>query len=87
MLCNPSLTAEINDKIGTDWHLDLTGLRALEKFVSDPSFVRNVAQIKQENKERFAAWVERTHGLKLNTSECVSSYLSFKVILDCIETC
>ena len=83
MLCNPSLTAEINDKIGTDWHLDLTGLRALEKFVSDPSFVRNVAQIKQENKERFAAWVERTHGLKLNTSECVAICFIIFAILDC----
>ena len=79
MLCNPSLTAEINDKIGTDWHLDLTGLRGLEKFVSDPSFVRNVAQIKQENKERFAAWVERTHGLKLNTSECVFIIRSLQI--------
>ena len=50
------------------WHLDLTQLRKLENFVSDPAFVRNVAQIKQENKERFAAWVERTHGMKLNTT-------------------
>ena len=50
------------------WHLDLTELRKLEQFVDDASFVRNIAQIKQENKERFAAWVERTHGLKLNTA-------------------
>ena len=35
--------------------------------MDDASFVRNIAQIKQENKERFATWVERTHGLKLNT--------------------
>ena len=68
MLCNPSLTAEITEKIGNGWHLDLTELRKLEQFVSDASFVRNIAQIKQENKERFASWVERTHGLKLNTS-------------------
>ena len=47
--------------------MDLTELRKLEQFVDDASFVRNIAQIKQENKERFATWVERTHGLKLNT--------------------
>ena len=50
MMCNPSLATEISDKIGTDWHLDLCKLRGLEKFVDDPAFVRQVAQIKQENK-------------------------------------
>ena len=50
MLCNPSLTAEISQKIGNGWHLDLTQLRQLEQYVNDPSFVRQVAQVKQENK-------------------------------------
>ena len=50
MLCNPSLSSEITDKIGSDWHLDLSQLRKLEQYVNDSAFVRQVAQVKQENK-------------------------------------
>jgi starch phosphorylase len=53
MLCNPSLTAEITDKIGEGWHLDLTQLRKLEAFAEDPAFVRQIAQVKQENKGKY----------------------------------
>jgi len=67
LLCNPSLSQAITDKIGDDWHLDLTKLRQLEEFASDKSFIRQIAQIKQENKERLASWLSQSQGIKIDS--------------------
>ena len=81
LLCNPSLAQAITDKIGDDWHLDLTKLRQLEEFASDKSFIRQIAQIKQENKgeylffllslrvslERLATWLSQSQGVKIDS--------------------
>ena len=47
LLCNPSLSDAICDKIGKEWICDLLKLRELENHLTDESFLRTVKQVKQ----------------------------------------
>ncbi|EDX03405.1 GD23132 [Drosophila simulans] len=68
LLCNPGLSDLIAEKIGDEWPVHLDQLVALKKWAKDPNFQRNVARVKQENKLKLAAILEKDYGVKINPS-------------------
>ncbi|KAM5163366.1 glycogen phosphorylase, brain form [Mantella aurantiaca] len=68
MLCNPGLADIIAEKIGEDFVTDLSQLRKLLDFVNDESFVHDIAKVKQENKLKFSAYLEKEYKVKINPS-------------------
>ncbi|XP_017695110.1 PREDICTED: glycogen phosphorylase, muscle form [Lepidothrix coronata] len=66
VLCNPGLAEVIAQRIGEDFISDLDQLRRLRDFVDDESFIRDVAKVKQENKAKFAAFLEKESGVRVN---------------------
>ncbi|NXW47697.1 PYGL protein, partial [Nyctiprogne leucopyga] len=68
LLCNPGLAELIAEKIGEDYVRDLSQLTKLQEFVEDDLFVREVAKVKQENKVKFALYLEKEYKVKINPS-------------------
>lgn len=66
LLCNPSLSDTIVDKIGNDWISDLSKLRNLESLINNETFVREIYKVKQENKMKFAQYIEEHYKLKVD---------------------
>lgn len=66
LLCNPSLADLIAEKIGDEWPVHLDQLRQLSAYATDPGFQRAVRAIKQENKLKLAALLEKQYGIKIN---------------------
>uniref|UniRef100_A0A670ZEI4 Alpha-1,4 glucan phosphorylase n=1 Tax=Pseudonaja textilis TaxID=8673 RepID=A0A670ZEI4_PSETE len=66
VLCNPGLAEVIAERIGEDYIADLDQLRKLLNFVDDESFIRDVAKVKQENKLKFSAYLEKEYKVKIN---------------------
>ncbi|XP_078505158.1 glycogen phosphorylase, brain form [Lissotriton helveticus] len=67
-LCNPGLTDIIAERIGDGFLSDLSELKKLMKFVNDEAFIRDVAKVKQENKLKFSAYLEKIYKVKINPS-------------------
>jgi starch phosphorylase len=44
----------------------LSQLRRLEEFVSNENFVRSIYKVKQENKMKFAQYVENHYNMKID---------------------
>ncbi|NXU51580.1 PYGL protein, partial [Turnix velox] len=68
LLCNPGLAELIAEKIGEDYVKDLSQLTKLQDFVDDDLFIREVAKVKQENKVKFALYLEKEYKVKINPS-------------------
>uniref|UniRef100_A0A8C3SF78 Alpha-1,4 glucan phosphorylase n=1 Tax=Chelydra serpentina TaxID=8475 RepID=A0A8C3SF78_CHESE len=66
VLCNPGLAEVIAERIGDEYISDLDHLKKLLAFVDDEGFIRDVAKIKQENKLKFAAYLEKEYKVKIN---------------------
>jgi len=66
ILCNPSLTQIITEKIGKDWPTNLHQLTQLKEYASDKSFLTEIFKTKQENKGKLAQYVLDTYGITLN---------------------
>lgn len=66
LLCNPGLSDLISDKIGEEWTVHLEKLQELKRWSKDATFQRAVMKVKQENKLRLAALIERDTGVKIN---------------------
>ncbi len=64
--CNPSLSELISGRIGDDWVTDLGQLKALEKYADDAGFQQEWRAVKQANKSRLAADIERRTGIELD---------------------
>jgi starch phosphorylase len=60
-LCNPNLADVIAEKIGESWITQLDELRKLEKFVNDKAFRLQLMKVKQENKMKLAAFIEKEY--------------------------
>ena len=60
--CNPLLSELISSKIGNGWITDLDQLQGLKEFAKDAKFVKRWMEIKQENKNAFAAIVKDITG-------------------------
>ena len=68
MLCNPNLADLIGDKIGFEWPRHLEKLRDLEPFVNDKAFLHNLKKVKQENKMKLAAFIEKEYHIRIDPS-------------------
>ncbi|CAB1343499.1 unnamed protein product [Coregonus sp. 'balchen'] len=66
LLCNPGLADLITEKIGDDFLMDLFQLRKLLDFIDEDAFIRDIANVKQENKQKFAAYLEKEYEVKIN---------------------
>uniref|UniRef100_A0A4W4G9K8 Alpha-1,4 glucan phosphorylase n=1 Tax=Electrophorus electricus TaxID=8005 RepID=A0A4W4G9K8_ELEEL len=64
LLCNPGLADLI--AIGEDYVKDLTQLQKLNDLVDVDAFIRDVAKVKQDNKLKFAQYLERECQVKIN---------------------
>lgn len=65
--CNRPLADLITGKIGEEWITDLDQLRKIEKFVDDKAFMKEFANIKQNNKKRMAEYIKLKQGIEINT--------------------
>ncbi|KAF4089059.1 hypothetical protein AMELA_G00062160 [Ameiurus melas] len=66
VMCNPGLAEVIAERIGEDYIRDLDQLKKLLEFVDDEAFIRDIAKIKQENKMKFAVYLEEHYKVKIN---------------------
>jgi starch phosphorylase len=64
--CNPELARLITDAIGERWVVELERLQALEGQAEDAGFRDAFAAIKQANKRRLAAEIERQLGFAVD---------------------
>ncbi|XP_067941948.1 glycogen phosphorylase, brain form-like [Watersipora subatra] len=67
LMCNPSLSDAIIEKIGDGWVTELSQLRDLEQYASNTNFLTAVRKVKQENKMKFADYIKTAYGVTLNT--------------------
>jgi len=68
LLCNPTLSDVIADKIGDEWTVHLEQLAQLKPLVKDAGFVRAVRVSKEENKNKCADMLTKDYGVKINPS-------------------
>ncbi|KAH0501982.1 Glycogen phosphorylase, brain form [Microtus ochrogaster] len=66
LLCNPGLADIIVERIGEGFLTDLSQLKKLLSLVDDEAFIRDIAKIKQENKLKFSALLEKEYKVKIN---------------------
>lgn len=64
--CNRELADLLTEKIGEGWITDLDKLRSVEKFVDDEDFMSRYVQIKQNNKQRMADYIEEKQQIKVD---------------------
>jgi starch phosphorylase len=65
---NPGLSGWISERIGDDWHSDLTQLRSLEAFAFDARSQQEFLAIKQVNKRRLARVIAQRAGIHVDPS-------------------
>jgi starch phosphorylase len=68
VLCNPGLSDLIAEKIGEEYVVHLDQLQKLKPLINDPTFVRAVQTVKQENKMRLADLIFKEYGVSVNPS-------------------
>ncbi|KAK2168405.1 hypothetical protein LSH36_17g11011 [Paralvinella palmiformis] len=66
LLCNPSLSDIIAEKIGDNWIVHLEELRKLEKFKDEKSLLRMLSKVKMENKMKLAAYIETEYNITVD---------------------
>ena len=59
MLSNPDLTKLIDNLIGESWRTNPNDLRILRAFSDDHSILEALAEVKLNNKRRFAQYIKR----------------------------
>ena len=64
LLNNPEMAKEIDKRIGTQWHTELSELSKLDPVLTEmlPAF----RGIKKKNKEKLAAYIEKAEGVKIS---------------------
>lgn len=66
--CNPGLAKLINETIGSEWIYDLSKLKSLEQYVDDKDFIKKFIQIKSNNKERLAHFLNQKYHTSLSSN-------------------
>merc|ERR1712106_735051 len=66
LLCNPMLADLISEKIGDDWPVHLDELAKLKEWAADPKFQDEVMKVKQNNKNKLAAYLKEATGIDIN---------------------
>jgi starch phosphorylase len=65
---NPSLAALVEELIGPGYRTRPQELKGLAAYENDTSVLQRLNQIKQQNKDRFAQWLYKDQGAKLDAS-------------------
>jgi starch phosphorylase len=68
LLANPSLADVVVERIGEDWITHLDQLAQLKSFAKDKGLLNSVRIVKQENKNRVAAWLQEEYKVDVNPS-------------------
>ena len=63
---NPALTKFIESRIGPGFKKDLSQLKKLLPYADDPDALRELAEVKRQNKERFAAFMKKERGIEID---------------------
>jgi len=66
MVCNPGLSALLDERIGAEWRSDLTLIQGLEQHVDDPAFLDAYRAVKRQNKVLLARLIADQHGLAID---------------------
>lgn len=66
LLCNPSLSDLIAEKIGDSWPYHLDELAKLKEFADDERFQIEVMKVKAQNKLKFAEFVKTHYNIDMN---------------------
>ncbi len=64
--CNPDLSQLISETIGEGWVKDLSQLKKLLPHAKDLAFCERWDQVKESNKQKLAAFIEQTQGIRVN---------------------
>ena len=67
-MCNPGLSALINERIGDGWVTQLDKLKELAPLADDAAFQQRWREVKLTNKQHLADMVERDCGVKIATT-------------------
>ena len=65
-LSNPLLSSLIDEKIGDKWRVSPSELKLLKGFIDDDATLNELAEVKLENKKRFAELVERNFDIQIS---------------------
>ena len=65
---NPKLAELITEHIGDSWIKNLDQLKRLEEFVGDAQFRDRWNQIKKQNKQKLADYIEHHNGIEVNVN-------------------
>lgn len=69
LMCNPLLADLLTTKIGNqDWVTDLNLLKSLASEKNDPKLIRNLLEIKSQNKEKLVNFIKDYEGIELDSS-------------------
>ena len=65
--CNPELSQAIEARIGSGFKKEAKELKKLQVFSEDNDFLKQLLQIRQNNKDSLAQYLLHTQGIRLNT--------------------
>lgn len=65
---NPELTKLINEKIGDKWIMDMSKIKAFEKYKDDKKVLSRLYDIKLENKKKLAAYIKEHNGIDIDVN-------------------
>lgn len=68
MHANPELSQLVSDSIGTRWLTHPQEMVGILKYSEDASFQERAAQIKLNNKQKLATYIEQKYNVKVNTN-------------------
>ncbi len=63
---NPRLAEFVSAKIGKEWITDLSQMENLKEYADDRRALKQLMQIKRENKERLAAYIKEHNGIEVS---------------------
>ena len=63
---NPALSGLLDECIGEGYHQRAQELCRFAEFANDTSVLKRLGEIKHQNKERFAAWLEQKSGKRID---------------------
>ncbi|MBQ9911948.1 MAG: glycogen/starch/alpha-glucan family phosphorylase, partial [Firmicutes bacterium] len=75
MQANPALTSLITSRIGEGWKTDLSQLERLKSYMDDESFLFELANVKKQNKERLAAYIDEKQHIAIDTESVMDVHV------------
>ena len=65
---NPKLADLITSKIGDKWILDMSKISEFKKFADDKKVLKDLQEIKLENKKKLAAYIKEHNGIDIDVN-------------------